>query len=72
MGRRPNKRLSKGDTDSQEAHEKMLSIANYYRNVNQNYNEILPHTSQNDNHQKIYSQSVLERVWRKENPPMRR
>ena len=28
-------------------HEKMLNIANYQRNANQNYDEILPHTSQN-------------------------
>ena len=30
----------------------MLNIANYCRNANQNYNEISPHTSQNDHHQK--------------------
>ena len=28
-----------------------------------------PHTSQNDFHQKIHRQQVLERVWRKGNPP---
>ena len=33
--------------------KKMLNIANYQRNVNQNYNEISPHTCQNDYHQKI-------------------
>ena len=35
----------------------MLNITNYQRNSNQTYNEILPHTSQND-HRKIYRQSV--------------
>ena len=31
----------------------MLNIANYQRNANQNYNEVLPHTSQNTHHQKV-------------------
>ena len=35
------------------AHEKMLNITNYQRNVNQNYNEIPPHTSKNGHHQKV-------------------
>jgi len=39
------------------------------RNANQNYNDIPPHTSQNDYHQKIHRQQMLERVWRKRNPP---
>ena len=34
-------------------HEKMLNIYNYQRNANQNYNEILPLTSQNGHHQKV-------------------
>ena len=29
----------------EQAHEKLLNIANYKRNVNQNYNDILLHTS---------------------------
>ena len=37
-------------TDGQQAHEQMLNIVNYSRNVNQNYNEILPHTGQNGHH----------------------
>ena len=37
------------------------------RNENQNYDEVLPHISQNGHHQKIYKQ-MLERVWRKGNP----
>ena len=34
-------------TDGQQTHEKMLNIADYKRNANQNYHEIPPHTSQN-------------------------
>ena len=30
----------KKNTDSQQAHEKMLNIANYQRNANQNYNNV--------------------------------
>ena len=32
----------------------MLNIANYLRSENQNYNEVPPHTGQNDHHQKVY------------------
>ena len=39
-------------TDGQEAHEKMFNITNYWRNANQSYNEMTPHTSQNGHHQK--------------------
>ena len=46
-----NRHFSKQrDTDGQQAHKKMLNIANYSRNVNQNYNEILPHIGQNGHH----------------------
>ena len=34
----------KRHTDGQEAPEKLLNITNYYRNANQNYNEVSPHT----------------------------
>ena len=46
----------------------MLNITNYERNVNQNYNEVSPHTGQNGHHKKVYKQEMLERVWRKGNP----
>ena len=36
--------------NGQQAHEKMLNIINYQRNANQNYNAVLPHTSQNGYH----------------------
>ena len=44
-------------TVGQKAHEKMLSITNYQRNVSQNYNVISPNTDQNGHHQKVYRQS---------------
>ena len=57
MGRRPKQTfLQRRRTDDQEAHEKMLSITNYQKNTNQNYNEVSLPTSQNGQHQKIYKQ----------------
>ena len=47
----------------------MLNITNYQRNTNQNHNEVSPHTSQNSHYQKNYKQYILERVWKKGNPP---
>ena len=38
----------------------MLNIPHYQRNANQNYNEILPHTNQNDHDQKVYK----NKCWR--------
>ena len=54
MSRRPF--LQRRHTDGQHTHEKMFNIANYLRNENQNYNEVSPHTCQNDYHQKIHKQ----------------
>ena len=55
MDRRPKdtflQRKHKGD---QEAHEKMLSITNYQRSTNQNYNEISLHISQNGHNKNVY------------------
>ena len=31
----------------------MINIANYKKNANQNYNEVLPHTGQNSHHQTV-------------------
>ena len=54
MGRRPKQIfLQRRHMDGQQACEKMLNITNYYRNTNQNYYEIPPHTSQNDHHQQV-------------------
>ena len=64
MGRRPKQTfLQRRHTDGQEAHEKMLNITNYYRNADQNYNEVSPHTGQNGHHQKIYRQASLVAQW---------
>ena len=53
MGRKPEQSfLQRRHTDGQDTHEKMLNITNYYRNANQNYDEVLPHISQNGHHQK--------------------
>ena len=35
-------------------YEKILNIANYQRNANQNHSEVSPHTGQNGHHQKVY------------------
>ena len=51
MGRRPKETfLQRGHANGQHTHVKMLKIANYQRNANQNYNEVLPHTDQNGHH----------------------
>ena len=39
-------------TDDQQTHEKISNITNDQKNVNQNYNEVSPYTSQNGRHQK--------------------
>ena len=45
MGRRPKQTfLQRRHTDGQQAHEKILNIANYQRNANQSYNEVPPLT----------------------------
>ena len=53
MGRRPEQTfLQRENADAQQAYEKMFNIANRQGNVNQNHNEIYPHTCQNGYHQK--------------------
>ena len=55
MGRRPKQTcIQRRNTDDKQTHEKMLNITNYQRNVNHNYNEVSPHTSQNGHYQKAY------------------
>ena len=50
MGRKPKQTFfQRRHTDGQQAHEKVLNIANYQRNANQNY-KVPPHTCQNDHH----------------------
>ena len=60
MGRRPKQTfLQRRHTEDQQAHEKMLIIANYQRHVNQNHSEISPHPCQN---QKVYHQKTIKRL----------
>ena len=51
-----NKHFSKEDIHMANKHEKMLNVAHYWRNANENNNEIPPHTSHNGHHQKVYKQ----------------
>ena len=39
--------LQRRHINGQKAYEKILNIANYWRNTNQNYSEVSPHTGQN-------------------------
>ena len=49
MGRRHEQTfLQRRQTDGQQTHEKMLTITYLQGNANQNYNELSPHTCQND------------------------
>ena len=48
----------------------MLNITNYYRNENENYNELSPHTCQTGHHQKVCKQQIQEKVGRKGNPSL--
>ena len=51
MGRRPKQTsFQRKHTDSQQVPEKRLGTDNSWRNANQNYSEISPHTSQNGHH----------------------
>ena len=54
MSRSDQTFLQGRNEDGQQAHEKMLNIANYQQNANQNHNEISSHTGQNGYHQKEY------------------
>ena len=47
-------------TDGQKAHEKILNLTNYQRNVAQNYNEVSLPTGQMD----IIKKSTHNRFWR--------
>ena len=47
----------------------MFNILNHQGEENQNNPEIPPHTSQNDQDQKLRGQQMLEQMWRKRNIP---
>ena len=54
-----NRHFCKEDIiDEQKAHEKMLNIANYQRNANQNSNEVPPHTDRNQFSCSVVSDSL--------------
>ena len=53
----------------EKSHEKISTSLNIREVENQNYNEVSPHTGQNGHCQKVYKQEMLEKVWRKGNPP---
>ena len=62
MGRRSKQTvLQRRYADGQKTHEKMFNILN----ANQNHYEVPPYTGQDDHHQKVNKQEVLERVWKK-------
>ena len=43
--------LQRRHLDGQQTHKKILSISNYQRNTNQNYNKVSPHIVENGYHQ---------------------
>ena len=47
---RSKKKNDVGNTDGQQAHEKMLNTANHQGNANQNHNKTSPHTCQDGDH----------------------
>ena len=44
--------------NGQQAHEKMLHVANYQGNANQNHKKVSIHTSQNGYHQKVRERQI--------------
>ena len=47
-------------------HEKILNITKYYRHVDQTYNDVSPHTSQNGHHQSLQTINAGEGVEKRE------
>ena len=66
VGRRPEQTFFQREhADGQQAHEKMLNVANHQGNANQNHNQISPHTSQNGYHQKEHKKPMQQRCGEK-------
>ena len=57
-----NSKKTKNKKTKKNKEREMLNMANYKRNSDQNHNEVTPHTSQNDHHQKVYKQ-LLHLEW---------
>ena len=57
--------LQRRNSDGQQAHEKMVHIANHQRNANLNHSELSPPTSKDGHHPKDKQQQMLVRIWRK-------
>ena len=53
MGKSETDIFPRGQIDCQQMHEKKLNITNHQGNVNQNNNELSPHTCKNGYYQKI-------------------
>ena len=54
MVRRTKQAFLQRQTDGQKAHKKMFNITNYYRNANQDCNEITSYISENAHPQNVY------------------
>ena len=62
MGRRPEYTFfQRRYTDGQQAHDKMIHIANHQKSANQNHNEIPPHISHK---MAIIKKSINNKCWR--------
>ena len=48
--------LQRRHTDGAHTHGMILNLVHYERNTNQKYNEVSPHTNQNDQQEKVYKQ----------------
>ena len=71
MGRRPQQTFSqRRHTKSQQAYEKMLNVADYQRNGNQNHEKVSTDTGQNGYHLLLQIINSRESVEKKESSYM--
>ena len=62
-----NRHFSRRYTDGKRTYEKVLNITHHQRNVNQNHDQLSPHTCQNGQNQR-HKKQMLPRMWRKRKP----